>query len=106
LLFATFDFKIKNGTKLLSLIHNLPNVFIEFELNNGKKVSHQVVVNVLKSPVLINYYCMDYYDFFNIKNNPASLNKVKKIKFFQSYHGYREEISVNFYRAKIINETK
>jgi hypothetical protein len=106
LLFATFDFKIKNGTKMLSLIHNLPNVFIEFELNNGKKISHQIVASLLKSPVLINYYCMDYYDFFNIKSNPSSLKKVKNIKFFQSYSGYKEEIIVNFYQAKIIDEIK
>ena len=104
LLFATFDFKIKNETKVLSLIHNLPNVFIEFELNNGKKISHQVVVNLLKSPVLINYYCIDYHDFFNIKKNPTSINKVKKIKFFQSYNGYKDEINVNFYKAKINNQ--
>ena len=91
---------------MLSLIHNLPNVFIEFELSNGKKISHQIVVSLLKSPVLINYYCMDYYDFFNIKSNPTSLIKVKNIKFFQSYSGYKEEIIVNFYQAKIIDEIK
>jgi len=49
---------------------------------------------------------MDYYDFFNIKSNPTSLEKVKNIKFFQSYSGYKEEIIVNFYQAKIIDEIK
>ena len=101
LIFATFDFKIKNQTKLFSLLHNIPNLFIEFEMMDGEKFRHQVVVDLLKGPVLINYYCFDYYDFFNIKKDFKKNRKVKKIKFFQSYNGYNEDININFYKAKI-----
>ncbi len=101
--FFTIDFNYTTYAKIKGLIYRMPFIRAEIILNSGERKTFNVVPDLLKNPSVLNWYCRNYFDFFNLlKKNNASTQSIKSIKFTpNSKRGFEYTATVKIYKASV-----
>lgn len=102
-LYATFDIKYSNGGSIARFMFQPPQVTIHFVLEDGRQLSHRLVITTLHNPVLISHYIENVADakkFFT--GSLPDGKKIKKMMISSSPFAYMSIIKVEF--KKLIPE--
>jgi hypothetical protein len=103
LYFFTIDFAYTTYAKIKGMIYRMPFIKAEIVLNSGEKKTFNVVPDLLKSPSILNRYCSNYSDFFNLlEKTKATTQSIKSIQFKpNSKRGFENSAIINIYKATV-----
>lgn len=101
-LYFTAGFKYASYVKLQSLFMRMPNIKMDITLANGAMHSFNIISDFIRNPCILNKYCENNRDFFNLVNTSTdTTHNIKLIKFYTVTGGY-----VNNFEMKVYTLTK
>ncbi len=103
--YFTADFTYTPFAKLLSMIKRMPYIKVDLTLRSGRRLTFNVVPDLLKKPCILNKYCANYNNFFNLINykNGNLSNDIKSMKFYPKGHGgFKNNFVMKIYKLDIM----